>query len=312
MEAGRQREEEEGNQGREVNYHSTWANVVHSNQSLYDAYRYPIPLPARNRILPTRTRDFHRTPLSLPTNIAGELPLNMGECGSLSPVPVNYQTTWANVVHSYQTVCDACPDLKISMEPKPTDENTRFSIVPTTAAALLLVLEVNRYNMGLTLDVGHLLMTGENPAQSVAQVNCSNMGLTLDVGHLLMTGENPAQSVAQSVAQEEHSNMGLTLDVGHLLMTGDNLAQGVAQVGEAGKLFGLQLTDFHCRTMYAGHVYFDTFPRNEDPVREAEMNIRVFKSLWRRAAALHGSKVEHFMAAHDALGVMELLEELGM
>lgn len=61
----------------------------------------------------------------------------------------------------------------MSLEFKPTDEATRFSIVPSTGAALLLTRDVNRPNFGLTLDVGHLLMAGENPAQSVAMVGAA-------------------------------------------------------------------------------------------------------------------------------------------
>lgn len=41
-----------------------------------------------------------------------------------------------------------------------SSENTRFFTVPSTGAALLLVNEINRENMGLTLDVGHMLMAG--------------------------------------------------------------------------------------------------------------------------------------------------------
>ena len=42
--------------------------------------------------------------------------------------------------------------------------------VPSTGAALLLANQVDRPNFGLTLDIGHMLMAGENPAQSVALV----------------------------------------------------------------------------------------------------------------------------------------------
>ena len=31
-------------------------------------------------------------------------------------------------------------------------------------------MQVDRANFGLTLDIGHMLMAGENPAQSVAMV----------------------------------------------------------------------------------------------------------------------------------------------
>ena len=35
-------------------------------------------------------------------------------------------------------------------------------------AALLLARDVDRPNFGLTLDIGHMIMAGENPAQSAA------------------------------------------------------------------------------------------------------------------------------------------------
>ena len=77
---------------------------------------------------------------------------------------------WARVVRAFQQVCDALPSVRVSLEFKPTDENTRYFVVPSTGAALLLARDVDRPNFGLTLDIGHMLMAGENPAQSVALV----------------------------------------------------------------------------------------------------------------------------------------------
>lgn len=89
---------------------------------------------------------------------------------------------------------------------------------------------------------------------------------------------------------------------------------------------------------YSGPVYFDTFPRNEDPVREAEFNIRRFKSLWERAgrlllgdagvggvvgreeaeeeegaaaAASGRGGIDALLAGHDAIGSLEFLERMG-
>lgn len=64
----------------------------------------------------------------------------------------------------------------------------------------------------------------------------------------------------------------------------------------------------------AGDAFFDTFPLNEDPVREAARNVRVFKALWARAGALlHQDQaapaLEAAMQRHDALGAMEAVEE---
>lgn len=127
-------------------------------------------------------------------------------------------------------------------------------------------------------------------------------------------------------------NFGLTLDIGHLLMAGENPAQSVAMVARFGKLFGLHLNDAHVKlgaedglpfgsvnpmmalevvlqlqkARYSGHVYFDTFPTTMDPVKEAELNILVFKALWERAAQLSGQLAE-LSSRHDALGLLQLL-----
>lgn len=78
------------------------------------------------------------------------------------PFQVNYQHKWNQLVEAFQECCDAHLDIKWSLEYKPTDENTRFFTVPSTGAAMLMVRDVNRENFGLTLDVGHMLMAGEN------------------------------------------------------------------------------------------------------------------------------------------------------
>ena len=67
------------------------------------------------------------------------------------PFQVDYDEKWTQLVQAFQECCDAFPDIKFSLEYKPTDENTRFFTVPSTGAALLLVKEIDRPNMGLTV-----------------------------------------------------------------------------------------------------------------------------------------------------------------
>jgi xylose isomerase len=74
------------------------------------------------------------------------------------PFQVNYNEKWDQIVEAFQECCDEYPDIKWSLEFKPTDENTRFFTVPSTGAAMLLLRDIDRSNMGLTLDVGHMLM----------------------------------------------------------------------------------------------------------------------------------------------------------
>ena len=190
---------------------------------------------------------------------------------------IDYGAAWDRAVESYRAVSDACSGLKVSIEYKPTDESTRFSVVPSTAAALLLAKEVRRSNFGLTLDVGHMIMAGENPAQSAAMVSRAGKLFGMQFG-------------------DGHSRLG---------------AEDGLMFGSVHHSMALELLVWLRKARYAGYVYFDTFPRNEDPVRELEYNIRKFRSIWQRAGQVVSNRsVDALLAAHDAMGMLELLEQL--
>jgi sugar phosphate isomerase/epimerase len=187
----------------------------------------------------------------------------------------DYAAAWRRTVEAYQQLADACPPgVRVSIEHKPTDESTRWALVPSTGAALLLARDVDRANFGLTLDYGHLLMAGENPAQSAALVGAAGklFGVQLNDAHVKLGAE-------------------------------DGLAFGSVNPTAA-----LEFVRQLQRVRFDGHIYFDTFPRKEDPVREAEYNIRRFRALWARAARLAGAGIDGFAGRHDAMVVLELLE----
>lgn len=190
---------------------------------------------------------------------------------------IDYDKAWKWTVESYQQLADACPaGIRVSIEPKPTDPATRYSIVPSTAAALLLAQHVNRPNFGITLDVGHMLLAGEHPAQSVALVGKAGkmFGVQLNDAHVKLGAE-------------------------------DGLAFGAINPRLA-----LELVYWLKKVNYDGHIYYDTFPFNEDPVREAEYNIRRFKALWKHVDQLTRAGIENLTAQHDSMGILELLETL--
>jgi hypothetical protein len=117
-----------------------------------------------------------------------------------------------------------------------------------------------------------------------------------------------------------------------VLLAGENPAQAIAMVARMGWLFGVHLNDAHVRlgaedglpfgsvnplmalevvfqlqrSMYTGHIYFDTFPTTMDPVKEAEWNVRNFKALWLKSLTLLNSLADS-SKRHDALGVLQLL-----
>jgi len=205
---------------------------------------------------------------------AKELVVWSAFCGYDYSFQTDYTVQWRRVVDAFSEVCDAYPSLRVSLEYKPTDENTRFFAVPSTGSALLLVRDIDRPNMGLTMDVGHCLAAGENPAQSVAMVAAEGrlFGVQLNDGYQRLGAED-----------------GLMFASVHPHMAAEFI-------------YWLR------RTEYDGHIYFDTFPRNEDPVAEAEYNIGKVKALWRRAGRLVAAGIEEQMGAHNALGVLKLLD----
>tara|TARA_B110000977_G_scaffold97815_1_gene128751 strand:- start:3201 stop:5339 length:2139 start_codon:yes stop_codon:yes gene_type:complete len=192
---------------------------------------------------------------------------------------VNHTNAWRSAVDSIRNAVDrpACRPHKISFEFKPTDPSARFTTVPSTHAALALVRDVQRpTRFGLTLDLGHTLAAGENPSQSAAAVLRENVLFGLHLG-------------------DAHSKLGAE----------DGLAFGsVHPVGALELVYTLRTAQWD------GHAYFDTFPEAEDPVREAEFNVRAFRRMWRRAGALRQKGMEEFLHKHDAMGSLELMESL--
>jgi len=187
----------------------------------------------------------------------------------------DYQLMWSQCTEAFRIVCDSFPDLQVSLEPKPT-EPRRFFIHNTTGTAMLMVRDIDRENMGLTLDFGHCLMTTENPGQSAALVGqeAKLFGVQLNDGFVKPGSED-----------------GLALGTIHPLMT-------------------LEFIYWMQRFDYQGHIYFDTFPKNEDPVREAEYNIRRFCKYWEQASSLDEKGIANMLCKNDTMSIIELLEDL--
>jgi len=189
------------------------------------------------------------------------------------PFQVNYDEKWKELVEAFRECCDAFPDIKFSLEYKPTDENTRFFTVPSTGAAMLLVSHVDRPNFGLTLDVGHMLMSGENPGQSIAMAGSKLFGVQLNDGYTRLAAE-------------------------------DGLMFGSVHPGMA-----LEIMYQLRRIGFSGHFYFDTFPQRSDPVKEAEYNIERVKSFWLASGRLSKERLTAIWKDHDAIAALRLVDE---
>ena len=187
----------------------------------------------------------------------------------------NYDEAWDSMVASYKSVVssDECSSLKVSVEFKPTDERSRFSFIPSTGSALLLVDAVGAPNFGLTLDVGHMLAAGENPSQGVAHAASRGtlFGIQLGDGHSRLGAEDGL------MFGSVHRTMSMEL-IRQLYMSG-----------------------------YSGKLYFDTFPSNEDPIAEAETNIATVTHFWRLAKGAAGDALSSAASTRDAVEIARTL-----
>ena len=158
--------------------------------------------------------------------------------------------------------------------------------------------DIDRVNFGLTLDFGHCLMAGENPAQAVALVGKESRRMHRRPS---TTGRDREDGFTTDEISTNNKLFGVQLGDGYgRLGADDGLAFGSIHPSAA-----LEFVLWLIKTDFKGHIYFDTFPRNEDPVRECEYNIRQFKSMYYRAQTMLKEGLEGYWNTHDAMGILE-------
>jgi len=91
----------------------------------------------------------------------------LGQDGFDYPFQVDYAAQWEYALEALTACADHNPQMQVAIEPKPREPRNR-SFIDSTTTALLLVQDAKRDNVGVTLDVGHILQEGKNIAQSIA------------------------------------------------------------------------------------------------------------------------------------------------
>ena len=137
----------------------------------------------------------------------------------------------------------------------------------------------------------------------IDEIDRPNMGLTLDVGHMLMAGENPGQSIA--MVGKRKKLFGIQLNDGYTRLA----AEDGLMFGSVHPSMALEIRYQMRRTGFDGHFYFDTFPQRTDPIKEAEYNIRQVKKFWTAAGAIDKANLTEVMKEHDAIGALEIVNE---
>jgi sugar phosphate isomerase/epimerase len=170
----------------------------------------------------------------------------LGQDGFDYSFQADYLKMWDDTVAAIIEVADHNPSIGISIEYKPNEPRS-FSLMPDVATTLLAIKDINRRNLGVTLDFAHVLYADEMPAYAALLVarHSRLLGVHLNDGYakrddgLMVASVHPVQTI--------------------------ELLYVLDQIG------------------YTGAIYFDTFPDTTglDPVSECATNISTVKALRR-------------------------------
>lgn len=186
---------------------------------------------------------------------AEQLTLWMGQDGFDYAFQVDYARAWDDTIAAMAEAADHNPDIDIAIEYKP-NEPRAYALMPDIGTTLLATKELNRPNVGVTLDFAHVLYADEMPAHAA---------------HLVA----------------RHSRiMGVHLNDGYGKRD-DGLMVGTVHPVATVELF-VELD----RIGYDGVIYFDTFPDHSglNPVEEARTNVMITDRLRAIANTLRDDK----------------------
>ena len=178
----------------------------------------------------------------------------MGQDGFDYSFQADYAELWNRSIDALTELADHNPAVDLGIEYKP-NEPRAFALMPDVATTLLAAREVDRPNVGVTLDFAHVLYADEMPAHSVHLVsrNSRLLGVHLNDGY----GKR---------------DDGLMVGTVHPIQTVELFVE-LANVG------------------YCGVIYLDTFPDKSglDPVEECRTNIANAERLRSLACGLKGN-----------------------
>lgn len=186
---------------------------------------------------------------------------------------IDYEKKWDIIIKSFQEIADYAKDIKISIEYKPFEPRA-YSMIDGIGLTMLAVNEINRENVGVTLDFCHMLMKQESPAYSLA--------LTARTGKLF----------------------GLHMNDGYRVMD-NGLIFGSVNLTQA-----LEFVYYLKKYQYDGVVFFDSFPFREDAEEEIKTNMEMFGFMSNAIDKVGMDKIANVINKQDAVSSQKLVLEL--
>lgn len=183
---------------------------------------------------------------------------------------INYLKVWNQLVKAYQEICDYAPDLKISIEYKPFQPRA-YSFVEGMGVTGMLLHDVDRPNLGVTLDYCHMLMKHENPA------------------------------FAADLFGAQKKLFGIHLNDGYGL-NDDGL-----MIGTSTPMKTLEMLYYMKKHDFDGVIYFDTFPVIEPAAEETAQNIKMITYLDSLIDKVGLEEIQKVIEQNDAIQASNLM-----
>jgi xylose isomerase len=193
-----------------------------------------------------------------------------GQDGFDYPFQVDYDECWVLLIDGIGEVASHRPDVKVSIEYKPKEPRTNLFV--RNAGVLLYLLDrIGLPNVGATVDLGHSLVAGENPAEAAT--------LLAREGKLFQVHVNDNYR-----------------DWDHDLI-----------VGSVSFWETLEFLYWIRKSGYDGWYVVDVFPYREDGFRALQQCVRNIERLLDLADSLMKTDIRSFMEKADAISSFDVL-----
>lgn len=185
---------------------------------------------------------------------------------------IDYADYWKRIVKAFRQVCDFS-SVPVSIEYKPYGERVH-AFIDSFGTTVSILQDVDKENLGVTLDFCHMLMKKENPAFAAAWL--------LERGKLYNVHLNDGEG-----------------------STDDGLMVGTVNFWKTVEIvYYLKKYDFQ------GVIYFDTFPIREKAVEECDANIRMCRKIEDMIDTYGLQKIEKVIEQNDAVAVSNMMVAL--
>jgi len=194
----------------------------------------------------------------------------LGQDGFDYPFQADYTEQWEHMVSGIRSCADYKPGVRLALEFKPREPRNR-SLIDGSSTALLMTREIDRPNVGVTIDNGHVLQVGANMAQAAEL--CGRTGKLFN----LHMNDNYAAWDDDMIAGSVHLSEYLEL------------------------LYVLRKID------YAGWCAIDIFPFREDALRATEESVAYLAVYNRWVEKLGMAKIRSLISSGDVTEVLRTI-----